>query len=85
LTTDDGTAVGIVYPDIINELQFTKTLVCLEVRNEPFWTETTIPHSIFGKSPGEKEEWEQMDLVMGLALLPRPGNDGQFQRKGLVR
>lgn len=26
-----------------------------------------------------------MDLVMGLALLPVPGQDGQFLRKGLVR
>lgn len=54
LTTTEGTAVGVVYPDIINELQFTKTLICLEVRDEPFWTESTIPHSVFGVLPGEK-------------------------------
>ncbi|GAB7332147.1 hypothetical protein MBLNU13_g04021t2 [Cladosporium sp. NU13] len=85
LTTTEGTAVGVVYPDIINELQFTKTLICLEVRDEPFWTESTIPHSVFGVPPGEKKEWKELDLVMGLALLPLPGHDGQFQRKGLVR
>jgi len=85
LTTDDGTAVGVVYPDIINELQFTKTLVCVEVRDEPFWTETTMPESIFGEQESKVEAWEEMDLVMGLALLPVTGHDRHFQRKGLVR
>jgi hypothetical protein len=85
LTIDEGTAVGVVYPDIMNELQFTRTLICLEVRSEPYWTETTKPHSILGIPPSGKEEWDGMDLVMGLALVPISGHDGHFQRKGLIR
>jgi hypothetical protein len=87
LITVEDVAVGLVYPDIMNELQFVQDLICLEVRDEPFWTETTVPDGLHGdpKTYDEAEKWEQMDLVMALALLPVPGEMGVYQRKGLVR
>jgi hypothetical protein len=85
LTTIDGVVVGIIYPDILSELQFTRTLICLEVRDEPFWTETTIPYSLFETPPDNEEAWQAMDLVMGLALTPVPDHEGWFVRKGLIR
>jgi hypothetical protein len=87
LITVDGVAVGLVYPDIMNELQFVRDLVCLEVRDEPFWTETTVPETLYGNPAtyDEAEKWERMDLVLALALLPVPGKIGVYQRRGLVR
>lgn len=85
LTTIDGTAAGVVYPDIINELQFTRMLTCLEIRDEPFWTETILSESVFGTTCDTEEKWEDMDLVVALALSPVPGQEGVYQRKGLIR
>lgn len=85
LITFEGQAAGIIYPDIANELQFVHDLVCLEVRDEPFWTETTMPGSLYGKTCETAEQWEQMDLVLALALVPVSGGVGVYQRKGLLR
>jgi hypothetical protein len=64
-----------------------RELVCLEVRDEPFWTETTVPETLYGDPAtyDEAEKWEQMELVLALALLPVPEEIGVYQRKGLVR
>jgi hypothetical protein len=59
--------------------------VCLAIRDEPFWNETTGPGSIPGTPPDAKEGWKELDIVMGPASLPFPGHDGQFQREGLIR
>lgn len=85
LTTFEGEVAGLLYPDIVNELQFVQNLVCLEVRDEPFWTETTIPHTLYGVTYDTAEKWKQKDLVLALALVPVPGDVGLYQRTGLVR
>lgn len=85
LTSSEGTVIGVVYPDIINELQFTQKLICLEVRSEAFWAATPLPHSVYDRTCSTREEWGAMNLVMGLALLPVQGCDRTFQRKGLIR
>jgi hypothetical protein len=68
LTSNEGTVVGVVQLDILSELQFTRMHVCLEVRDEPCWTETTRPGSISGTPPDAKEAWEELYIVTGPAL-----------------
>lgn len=85
LTSHEGLVIGVVYPDIMNELQFVKEVVCLEAQDEPYWSRIHLPESVFGKTFTSEEELEEMGLVMAIALLPVPGYHGVYQRRGLVR
>lgn len=84
--TDVGNFVaGVVYPDIMNEMQFVDELVCLEVQYESHLSIKHVPALVSGKHFPTEEELEEMNLVMGLALLPVPGRKGFYQRRGLAR
>lgn len=85
LKNREGSVVGVVYPDIMNELQFVNEIVCLEAQDEPYWARIHLPASVFGKTFTSEEELEEMGLVIAIALLPVPGHDGMYRRRGLVR
>jgi hypothetical protein len=71
----------------MNELHFVRDLVCLEVRDESFWTKTIMPETLCWdpKTCDEAEKWERLDLVLALSFLPAPEKVEVYQWKGLVR
>ncbi|KAF2676490.1 HET-domain-containing protein [Lentithecium fluviatile CBS 122367] len=82
----DGTTVGALYPDIIDDIRFVRSVFVLSIRSEPFCSFVEIPYSLYGGrvSLSEAADWNDHDMRMGLALLQeRPGN--VYRRIGLVR
>jgi hypothetical protein len=84
ILTKDGVAVGLLYPDVLDEMPYTEELFCLRIRAEPHASQISQPSELY---KGE----EVGDLVMGLVLArdPEIGNEfrllNQYRRIGLAR
>lgn len=84
ILTKNGLEVGLLYPDVLDEMPFTEELFCLQIRAEPHTSQISRPSQFY---QGE----EVGDLVMGLVLTKEPeiGNEpcllSQYRRIGLAR
>lgn len=86
LGTTDGTIVGAIYFDIMNELFNYTQVWCLSVRPKPFWSQVHIPHDLYGRQFSKREDIDPKDaMVMGLALQQDTNTVGTFRRVGMVR
>ncbi|KAF8862147.1 hypothetical protein BDZ45DRAFT_225886, partial [Acephala macrosclerotiorum] len=80
----DGVAVGLLYPDVLDEVPYTEEPFCLRIRGEPHASQISQPSGLY---KGE----EVGDLVMGLVLTKEPkiGNEfrllDQYRRIELAR
>jgi hypothetical protein len=84
ILTKDGVTVGLLYPDVVDEMPYMKELFCLRIRAEPYYSLIPRPSDLYkGQEVG--------DLVMGLVLKkePKTGNEfrlpKEFRRVGLAR
>lgn len=80
ILSKDGEAVGLLYPDVLDEMPYTGELFCLRIRGEPYPSQ--IPQ------PSEMHKGQEVsDLVMGLVLTnePKIGDEFQYRRIGLAR
>ena len=84
ILTKDGVDVGLLYPDVLDEMPYTDELFCLEIRKEPYTSQISRPGQLYkGEEVGE--------LVMGLVLTKKPkiGDNScmldQYRRIGLAR
>lgn len=85
LMSDEGTAAGVCFPDVLTEMQFETRIACLEIQKELYESELSPPFELYQKDWSSQEEWQDADLVMGLALRPVKGRKDVYQRRGLVR
>lgn len=86
LTGVDRITLGVLYPDIMIDLQGVRSLFVLSVRSESYNSSTRFPprlhEQLFDYS--KPADWNDLDLRMGLALLPARAGE-VFRRVGLVR
>ncbi|KAH6696644.1 heterokaryon incompatibility protein-domain-containing protein [Leptodontidium sp. MPI-SDFR-AT-0119] len=82
----DGITAGVLCPDITNDLQFVRSVFVLSVRSEPYHSSVRnlpfLPRAL--SSYSEPADWSNIELRMGLALLPARSG-GFYRRVGLVR
>ena len=86
LTGVDGITVGAFYPDIVNDIRDVQSIVVLSIRSEPYHSAVEIFSVLYGArfSYSEPADWTNLDLRMGLALLPARAGE-VYRRVGLVR
>ncbi|USP74157.1 hypothetical protein yc1106_01431 [Curvularia clavata] len=86
LVLADGTTMGAIYPDIVDDFRFVRSVYVLSIRSEPFHSSVPMPFSLYGKNDysDKPESWNDLNLVMGLALL-RASSGEIYRRVGLVR
>ncbi|KAK5941658.1 hypothetical protein PMZ80_005607 [Knufia obscura] len=84
LVTEDGLAVGILLPDVSNEVSYGISLQCLPVRSEADpRREYHDMYDLYGTD--DVHELNELNLLMGLALQSVAGGEGTFRRVGLLR
>lgn len=84
-TTNDGANTAVFYPDIINELQDADQIFCISIRSEPFSSDISPPHELYGKGYSTPEEMVGNEMIIGLALVQGPTNNDVYRRVGLMR
>ena len=86
LVDANGTTVGSLYPDIVDDFRLLRSVYVLSIRLEPYTGNTALPHNLYAETDGliPPEEWINFDLRMGLALLRARAGE-VYRRVGLVR
>lgn len=81
-----GEGVGIVYPDVLSELQDGKDIICLEVRKERSLSiGSSTYHQLDNYSIRPEDEGGPKARVMGLALVKDHEHADGYKRIGLMR
>lgn len=85
LSNRESERVGVIYPDVLSELQGGQIIFCMEVRKERYWSKVPMPSTIYDRNPEPKDEEDSRAMVMGLALVKDDEHTGGYKRVGLVR
>lgn len=85
LSNRESERVGVIYPDVLSELQGGQIIFCMEVRKERCWSKVQMPCTIYDRNPEPKDEEDSRAMVMGLALVKDDEHTGGYKRVGLVR
>ena len=76
-----GKALGMIILDVPRELEWSRSVYCLPIRRDPYWTaadhDTYYSHGTNGK-----DELERLNLLMGLAL--QHAGKHRYRRVGLL-
>lgn len=49
-----GERIGVIYPDVLSEVQDGQVIFCIEVRRERYWSKVATPFSIYNRNPVRK-------------------------------
>ncbi|KAF6229847.1 hypothetical protein HO133_004184 [Letharia lupina] len=85
LSNRESERVGVIYPDVLSELQGGQIIFCMEVRKERYWSKVLMPSTIYDRNSEPKDEEDSRATVMGLALVKDDEHTGGYKRVGLVR
>lgn len=77
--------IGVIYPDVLSEVQNGQVIFSLEVQQERYWSKVPLPPSLYNRPPEPEDEEDSRAMVMGLALVRYEEHAGGYKRVGLVR
>ena len=80
-----GETVGIIFVDVVDELQDKDEVFCLKVRNENPWGQSFPPDTYVHMCMDSDTYKFRYDMVIGLALIKAGEMENVYRRVGLVR